>query len=59
MSSYRSDVEQLLDQWVDEPGQGKNIVNCLIDWLYADGWWLDKNISQYDRERLKEMAEKL
>lgn len=59
MTNYRSDVEQLLDQWGDEPGQGKNIVNCLIDWLYADGWWLDKNISQYDRERLKEMAEKL
>jgi len=59
MANYRSDVEQLLDQWVDEPGQDKNIVNCLIDWLYADGWWLDKNISQYDRERLKEMAEKL
>lgn len=59
MANYRSDVEQLLDQWVDEPGQSKNIVNCLIDWLYADGWWLDKNISQYDRERLKEMAGKL
>ena len=40
MTNYRSDVGQLLDQWVDEPGQGKNIVNCLIDWLYADGWWL-------------------
>ena len=59
MANYRSDVEQLLDQWVDEPGQGKNIANCLIGWLYADGWWLDKNISQYDRERLKEIAEKL
>lgn len=57
--SLRTEVNELLDTWSNDGSQAKHIINCLVEFLYADGWWLDKNISSYDRERFKEMAEKL
>lgn len=45
MTNYRRDIEQLLDEWVDEPGQGKNIVNCMVDWLWV--WIIDEVLEEY------------
>jgi len=54
--SLRQGVEELLDVWTNDRKQAKNAINCIVDWLEADVYWLKANISEYDRDRLKEIA---
>lgn len=56
MSYNRKQVENLLDAWTNEPNQTKNIINCIVSWLAEDPCWLIDNISQVDKEILKEIT---
>ena len=52
MSLYRRQVENLLDEWLDEPRQGTNIINCLVQYLCEDPRWVAGCISSVDAECL-------
>lgn len=58
MSYYRKQVENLLDDWLNssvENEKAKNVINCLLSWLAEDPYWFAENISQVDKEILKEL----
>lgn len=57
--NYRSQVEELLDEWADTPKQGKDIINCLVEFLAGDVSWLYSNISMVDRVNLVSIAKSL
>lgn len=60
MLVYRRMVENQLDSWLDsENNQAKNIINCLVSWLAEDPYWVIENISQVDKEILKELVGKM
>jgi hypothetical protein len=54
--SNRSEVEELLESWSQEPNQAKNIINCLIEFLTDDLYWLNENIKDSDRELFYSVA---
>lgn len=56
---YRGPVEGLLDEWSEDSTQAKNLINCLVGFLSGDFYWLNKNISQVDREILVGMGRML
>ena len=58
-TNYRAQISDLLDEWEDNPKQAKNIINCLIEFLTADMYWLNWHISKVDRETLILAAKKL
>ena len=58
-TNYRAQISDLLDEWEDNPKQAKNIINCLIEFLTADMYWLNWHISKADRETLILAAKKL
>ena len=39
--------------------QAKNIINCLVEFLAGDLYWLNENISKVDRETLVAVAKRL
>ena len=51
-ANHRAHVSDLLDEWTNSPGQAKNIINCLVQFLTGDMYWLNENISKVDRETL-------
>ena len=51
-ANYRAQISDLLDEWVDNSKQAKNIINCLVEFLTADMYWLNQHISEDDRETL-------
>ena len=58
-ANHRAEVEALLKEWVDNPRQHKNILNCLVDFLADDLHWTKANMSTVDKEVLKELARNL
>lgn len=58
-ANHRMEVTNLLNDWVDNEKQAKNIINCLVQFLTEDVYWLDKNISKVDREILIAVAKRL
>lgn len=59
MNINRRDIENQLDDWINEPNQGKNILNCLVQWLCEDVEFVNRNISAVDRECLLQLADRL
>ena len=55
-ANHRHEVEKLLYEWVQNEKQAKNIVNCLVDFLFTDISWLKSNISRIDRDIIVEAA---
>ena len=51
-ANRRSEVEALLEEWQQNEKQAKNIINCLVEYLFDDPHWLNENISRVDRETL-------
>lgn len=58
-ANHRSQVSDLLDEWTNNPKQAKNIINCLVEFLTGDLYWLNENISKVDRETLVAAAKRL
>ena len=58
-ANHRAQISDLLDEWVDNSKQAKNIINCLVEFLTADMYWLNQHISKVDRETLILAAKKL
>ncbi len=58
-ANHRSEVESILDEWLNNPKQAKNIINCLVEFLAGDNYWLNENISKVDRETLISAAKYL
>lgn len=59
MATNRRDIENQLDDWVNELGQQKNLLNCLVQWLCEDIEFVKRNISAVDRECLIRLTDKL
>lgn len=59
--NYRNQVEALLDDWFNSSNgkQSKNIINCLVEFLTEDTYWLNQNISVVDREAFIAAAKNL
>lgn len=49
-ANHRCEVEALLEEWQQNEKQAKNIINCLVEYLFDDTYWLNTNISRVDRE---------
>ena len=58
-ADHRTQVEDLLAEWVDSPKQSKNVINCLVEFLAGDVGWLCLNISKIDREVIISIAQSL
>ena len=58
-ANHRARVSDLLDEWTNNPKQAKNIINCLVEFLTGDMYWLNENISRVDRETLVTAAKRL
>lgn len=58
-ANHRVQVSDLLDEWTNNPKQAKNIINCLVEFLSGDLYWLNENISKVDRETLVAAAKRL
>ena len=58
-ANHRAQISDLLDEWTDNSKQAKNIINCLVEFLTADMYWLNQHISEDDREPLILAAKKL
>ena len=58
-ANHRAQVSDLLDEWANNPKQAKNIINCLVEFLTGDLYWLNENISRVDRQTLVEAAKRL
>lgn len=58
-ANHRAQVSDLLDEWTNNPKQAKNIINCLVEFLTGDLYWLNENISKVDRETLVAAAKRL
>lgn len=58
-ANHRTQVEDLLAEWVDSPKQSKNVINCLVEFLAGDVSWLCLNISKVDREAIISIAQSL
>ena len=58
-ANHRAQVSDLLDEWTNNPKQAKNIINCLVEFLTGDMYWLNENISRVDRETLVTAAKRL
>jgi hypothetical protein len=58
-ANHRVQVSDLLDEWTNNPKQAKNIINCLVEFLAGDLYWLNENISKVDRETLVAAAKRL
>lgn len=58
-ANHRTQVEDLLAEWVDSPKQSKNVINCLVEFLAGDVGWLCLNISKVDREAVISIAQSL
>jgi hypothetical protein len=58
-ANHRVQVSDLLDEWTNNPKQAKNIINCLVEFLVGDLYWLNENISKVDRETLVAAAKRL
>lgn len=58
-ADHRTQVEDLLAEWVDSPKQSKNVINCLVEFLAGDVSWLCLNISKVDREAIISIAQSL
>lgn len=50
MSNFRAAVVDMLDDWSGDHKQAKNLINCLVEFLVEDPYWLNENISVVDRE---------
>jgi len=58
-ANHRAQVSDLLDEWTNNPKQAKNIINCLVEFLTGDLYWLNENISIVDRQTLVAAAKRL
>ena len=58
-ANHRAQVSDLLGEWTNNPKQAKNIINCLVEFLTGDMYWLNENISRVDRETLVTAAKRL
>lgn len=59
-NQFKTEVQEILDNWwEEEPYNSKLIINTIVEWLYEDGYWVKENISEFDKQRIKEMANKL
>jgi len=58
-ANHRVQVSDLLDEWTNNKKQAKNIINCLVEFLTGDMYWLNANISKVDRETLVAAAKRL
>ena len=58
-ANHRVQVSDLLDEWTNNTKQAKNIINCLVEFLTGDMYWLNENISKIDRETLVAAAKRL
>lgn len=57
--SLRKPVYDLLNEWVGNQNQSKNVINCLVEFLTEDLFWLNANISAVDRDTFIRTAKKL
>ena len=58
-ANHRAQVSDLLDEWTNNPKQARNIINCLVEFLTGDLYWLNENISRVDRQTLVAAAKRL
>ena len=58
-ANYRTHVSDMLEEWTNNPKQAKNIINCLVEFLTGDMYWLKENISKVDREALIAAAKRI
>ena len=58
-ANHRAQVSDLLDEWANNPKQAKNIINCLVEFMTGDMYWLNKNIDKADRKTLVSAAKKI
>lgn len=56
LANHRAQVSELLDDWAENPKQAKNLINCLVQFLSEDIYWLKSNISKVDAEILAAIA---
>ena len=52
MANCSSRAYDLFDEWVNEPNYSKRMINFLVEQLSSDTYWLNENISDFDREVL-------
>jgi len=54
---FYQNLTDTLDDWVNHPATtSKGLINCLVQWISEDPSWLIENISQVDKEILKEIV---
>lgn len=56
---YAQIVQDAVEKWLNEQGSSTAVINCLVEELTCDLYWLDQNISSIDRQILKEVVGKL
>jgi hypothetical protein len=59
MACHRVEVEKLLNEWADNHKEGGNLINCLVEWMHDDLYYLEDNVRQSDRRRIAEIAARL
>jgi len=59
LANHRTEVEILLDEWSQNHKQGKNLINCLVEFLSEDVMWLKENIGLADRDKLKKLVSEI
>jgi len=55
----RSELDDIMQEWLDEGSSGKSILNYITEFLIEDVHWTNQNISKVDRENLIKLAERL
>ena len=58
MSKY-SEFYDLMESWTTDSKGSSQAINCLVEFLSDDTYWLKQNISEADKETLKQIAAKL
>lgn len=57
--SKRSELDDVMVEWLDEGNSSKSILNYITEFLIEDVSWTNQNISKVDRENLIKLAERL
>lgn len=57
--SKRSELDDVMQEWLREVNPGKSILNYIAEFLIEDVRWVNQNISKVDRENLIKLAERL
>lgn len=58
-SQYYQQFQTMMDCWHDEGNTSKAILNCIVEYLTEDAKWTVNNMSSYDKEQIKRLAERM